>query len=96
MADSKDNMTPMKGKSFTERLTIDHNIPYALTNNVRVAIDQGQDPTETARGMLEDLRLEAGFDLGKGLGLEFQGQNFNRVKDGDYRISLTKKLNKEK
>ena len=92
MPDSKDNMTPMKGKSFTERLTIDHNIPSALSSNVGRAIREGTDPTETARGMLADLKLEAGFDLGNDYGLEFEGENFQNVKKGNYNLKFTKKF----
>ena len=65
MPDSKDNMTPMKGKSFAERVTLDHNIPNALRNNVGKAIREGTDPTAEARVMLEDLKGITGFDLEK-------------------------------
>lgn len=92
MADSKDNMTPMKGKSFTERLTIDHNIPSALSSNVGRAIREGSDPTEAARGMLADLKLSAGFDLGNDYGLEFEGQNFHKPSEGNFNLKFTKKL----
>jgi len=90
MPDSKDNMTPMKGKSFTERLTLDHNLPSALASNVGRAIRNGTDPTNTAKGMLEDLRVAAGFDLGDGYGVELEGKNFHKSKDGNYNIKFTK------
>ena len=90
MPDSKDNMTPMKGKSFTERLTVDHNIPSALASNVGKAIREGSDPTHAARGMLEDLQLQAGFDLGKGYGVEFEGENFKNPKEGNFNLKFTK------
>ena len=92
MPDSKDNMTPMKGKSFTERLTVDHNIPSAFASNVGKAIREGTDPTIAARGMLEDLKLEAGFDLGKGYGVEFEGENFRKPKEGNFNLRFTKNI----
>ena len=92
MSDSKDNMTPMKGKSFTERLTVDHNVPKAFASNVGDAIRKGTDPAEVARGMLDDLKIEAGFDLGNDYGVEFSGKNFRNVKKGDYNLKFTKKF----
>ena len=90
MPDSKDNMTPMKGKSWTERLTVDHNIPSAFASNVGDSIRKGTDPLEAARGRLADLKLEAGFDLGKDYGLELEAKNFHRSKEGNYKIKVTK------
>ena len=92
MPDSKDNMTPMKGKSFTERLTVDHNIPKAFASNVGDSIRKGTDPLEAARGMLADLKLEAGFDLGNDYGVEFEAQNFHKSKEGNYNLKFTKKF----
>ena len=92
MPDSKDNMTPMKGKSFKDRLTVDHNIKPAFVSNVGDAIRDGKDPAAVARGMLEDLKIEAGFDLGNDYGVEFSGKNFQNVKKGDYKLKFTKKF----
>ena len=92
MPDSKDNMTPMKGQSFKDRLTVDHNIKPAFVSNVGDAIRAGKDPTEAARGMLADLKIEAGFDLGNDYGVEFSGKNFHKAKEGNYNLKFTKKF----